>query len=160
MSILRDGCLICTRISDIKEGKNPYFVKELQTGYVVLADYQYYRGYTLFLSKIHVDELHKLKELRTLFLEEMAVVAEAVYKAFSPRKLNYELLGNTERHLHWHLIPRYENDPSPKMPIWVIDKKIRFNELTKPTVSELQILKMQLSKELEKILIANNPGRG
>ncbi|EBN0317014.1 HIT family protein, partial [Salmonella enterica subsp. enterica serovar Typhi] len=28
-------CLICQRIERIKVGENPYFVKELETGYVV-----------------------------------------------------------------------------------------------------------------------------
>ena len=31
-------CLICDRIALIQQGKNPYFVKELRTGYVVLGD--------------------------------------------------------------------------------------------------------------------------
>lgn len=48
------SCLICDRIQMIKEGKNPYFVCELETGYVVLGDYQRFRGYTLFLCKEHV----------------------------------------------------------------------------------------------------------
>ncbi len=30
-------CLICQRIELIKAGQNPYFVKELETGYVVLV---------------------------------------------------------------------------------------------------------------------------
>lgn len=33
-------CGVCDRIRMTKEGKNPYFVKELGTGYVVLEDYQ------------------------------------------------------------------------------------------------------------------------
>ncbi|MDS2836880.1 HIT family protein, partial [Streptococcus pneumoniae] len=39
-------CLICQRIELIKAGQNPYFVKELETGYVVIGDYQYFKGYT------------------------------------------------------------------------------------------------------------------
>lgn len=31
-------CLICDRIKSIKEGTNPYFVKEFETGYVVIGD--------------------------------------------------------------------------------------------------------------------------
>ena len=46
-------CLICERIQMIKEHKNPYFVKELETGYVVLGDHQHFKGYTLFLCKEH-----------------------------------------------------------------------------------------------------------
>ncbi len=46
------------------------------------------------------------------------MVAEAVFRAFGPRKLNYELLGNSVSHLHWHLIPRYADDPIPRLPLW------------------------------------------
>lgn len=30
-------CVICDRIQRIKENRNPYFVKELETGYVVIG---------------------------------------------------------------------------------------------------------------------------
>ena len=44
------------------------------------------------------------------FLEEMSIVAEAVSKAFNADKMNYELLGNGNTHLHWHLFPRKEGN--------------------------------------------------
>lgn len=148
---LVNNCFICNRIKMIQEGKNPYFVKELETGYVVIGDYQFYKGYTLFLSKIHTDELHKLKtNFRKKFLEEMSQVAEAVYHSFEPRKLNYELLGNTDNHLHWHLFPRYKDDPDPKRAVWVIDKSIRSNENTRPNNMELKNLRNTLLKHFEK----------
>lgn len=46
-------CLICDRIEMIKKGTNPYFVKELETGYVIIGDNQHFYGYTLFLYKNH-----------------------------------------------------------------------------------------------------------
>lgn len=142
-------CLICDRIEFIKQKKNPYFVKELKTGYVVLGDFQYYRGYTLFLSKIHANELHELdKDLRLQFLEEMGLVAEAVYKAFKPLKLNYELLGNSDPHVHWHIFPRYKNDSNPKSPVWIIDKSVRYAETARPTKEQLEELKIELLKHL------------
>ena len=89
-----EDCMICERIDWIKNGKNPYFVKELSTGYVVIGDHQRIKGYSLFLCKEHAAELHFLEPaFRDQFLHEMAVVAEAVYNAFHPDKLNYELLG-------------------------------------------------------------------
>jgi len=54
------SCLVCERIEMIKNGTNPYFVIELETGYVVLGDHQHFRGYTLLLCKEHVRELHFL----------------------------------------------------------------------------------------------------
>ena len=55
-------CFICDRIEMIKNGSNPYFVKELDTGYVVIGDNQHFYGYTLFLYKNHSKtELFQLK---------------------------------------------------------------------------------------------------
>ncbi len=32
--------------------------------------------------------------------------------------MNYELLGNFVSHLHWHLVPRHDDDVRPTAPIW------------------------------------------
>ena len=146
-----DQCLPCDRITQIKNGVNPYFVTELQTGYVVIGDHQFYKGYTVFLCKEHKTELHELEEnFRLMFLKEMSLVAEAeaVYKAFAPQKLNYELLGNGDPHLHWHIFPRYKNDPMPNKPVWQLEKSIRVAESTRPTKNELAELKEKLSREI------------
>ena len=87
-------CLICDRIRMIEEGTNPWFVKELETGYVVIGDNQHFKGYTLFLCKTHKSELFQRKSAEKLkFLEEMSLVAEAVSKAFGAEKMNYEFLS-------------------------------------------------------------------
>ena len=76
-------CQLCNRIELIKKGQNPYFVKELETGYAVIGDHQHFRGYTLFLCKEHVTELYHLDaETKVKYLSEMALVAEAVANAF------------------------------------------------------------------------------
>ena len=74
----------------------------------MLGDIQRFKGYTLFLCKEHATELHFLsKDFRSIFLEEMSLVAEAVYNAFHPDKINYELLGvGNGVHMHWHIFPR------------------------------------------------------
>lgn len=148
----KDWCLICERIEMIKEDVNPYFVAELETGYVVIADYQYYKGYSIFLCKQHVRELHELEEnFKTKFLLDMSIVAEAVYKCFKPIKLNIELLGNADPHVHWHIVPRYGTDPFPNEPAWLVDKKILRSDESKPTKEELSTLKYQLLDELRKL---------
>jgi diadenosine tetraphosphate (Ap4A) HIT family hydrolase len=143
------SCLICERIAQITQGTNPYFVAELTTGYVVLGDYQFFRGYTLFLCKHHVSELHELPaDVRLTYLHEMSLVAEAVFRCFQPRKLNYELLGNTEPHLHWHLFARHADDPSPGTTSWKVDKALRYGEAARPSPEELATMKDQLLQEL------------
>lgn len=148
------GCLICERIKQIQQGINPFFIIELQTGHVVMGDFQFIKGYTLFLCKEHVFELHELKkEFKEKFLFEMSLVAEAVFRAFKPRKLNYELLGNTHGHLHWHLFPRTEDDLNPKGPVWQIDKNLRTSADTIPSKEEIQIIKYKILNELKKLLL-------
>lgn len=141
-----NNCLVCERIELIKKGQNPYFVKELETGYVVLADHQSYRGYTLFLCKQHVHELHELdNDFREKFLQEMAAVAHAVYQAFISDKLNYEMLGNTDAHAHWHLIPRKKTDKLADTAIWAVDKSERSYQ---PNQAEIVELKEALTRFL------------
>lgn len=145
------SCLICDRIQQIKQQKNEYFVAELETGYVVIGDHQFFQGYTLFLCKKHEQELHELDpKFRKEYLWEMSKVAEAVFNAFQPQKINYELLGNTDHHMHWHIFPRHANDPLPKRTVWNIEKSIRQAESTKPDDALLQELKEKLKDNLEK----------
>ncbi len=113
-------CEICTRIDDIKNGKHPGFIAELPTGYAVLGDSQFFRGYTLFLCKTPAPDLEDLpRELRFQFLREMALVSEAVSTVLQPQKMNVESLGNMVPHLHFHLFPRFESETEPTKPVWL-----------------------------------------
>jgi len=87
------------------------------------------------------------------FLSEMSKVAEAVYNAFKPDKLNYELLGNGQggEHMHWHIFPRWINDEAKRGPTWEIDKELRCSDNVKPTEAELKDMKIMLISELEKV---------
>ena len=151
-------CLICDRIQMIKENINPWFVKELQTGYVVIGDNQHFKGYTLFLCKEHKTELFQLDYATKIkFLEEMSVVAEAVSKAFGAEKMNYELLGNGDTHLHWHLFPRVSGDlegygNKGKGPVWWYPMKKMYSADNRPSDAELKEMKAMLKTELDKLL--------
>lgn len=150
-------CLVCDRIKMIQNNRNPYFVKELETGYVVIGDHQFFQGYTLFLCKKHAIELFELEhDFKAKFLEEMSVVAQAVANAFGAEKMNYELLGNGDTHLHWHLFPRVSGDLGSygnkgKGPVWWLPREIMYDNDNCPTETELEQLKSKLSKELERL---------
>ncbi|WP_155286152.1 HIT family protein [Lacticaseibacillus zhaodongensis] len=149
---MEQDCLICKRIAMIKDHKNPYFVKEMATGYVVLADSQYFPGYTLFLAKEHVTELHLMpEELKMQFLQEMSWVAEACSLAFHADKMNVEMLGNGDAHAHWHIIPRHIGDTPKPGPIWWVDPKIMYADATAPSAAKLTELKSQLQAALSEI---------
>lgn len=153
-------CAVCKRIEEIRQGKNPYFVKELETGFVVIGDYQRFQGYTLFLCKEHASELHELeREFRDKFLKEMAMVAESVYRAFQPEKLNYELLGvGNAVHMHWHLFPRRTGDTPAPGPVWKLAKEEMYAGKYRPDPDMLEELKGKLLTELKKVLEENCHG--
>lgn len=152
-------CLICDRIAMIQRGENPWFVKELQTGYVVIGDHQHFPGYTLFLYKEHgeITELfHLEKEKRALFLEEMTQVAQAVSRAFGAEKMNYELLGMGDAHLHWHLFPRRTGDIGGygnrgAGPVWWYPMEKMYADACRPSGEELLDMKRRLRAELDRI---------
>lgn len=147
-------CLICERIELIKQGKNPHFVKELETGYVVIGEGQYFKGYTLFLAKEHVTELHQMEyETKIKFLEEMSIVQEAVAKAFQAEKMNIELLGNGDAHVHWHLFPRKAGDMkgyghNGRGPVWWVPWEEMSSEEYQPKENDL----LQLVNRLKEYL--------
>ena len=148
-----NDCLVCERISWIKKEQNPYFVRELNTGYVVLGDYQRIKGYTLFLCKEHATELHFLNpQFRDAFLHEMSIVAEAVYNAFKPEKLNYELLGAGRGvHMHWHIFPRRSGDTPACGPVWQLGNELTAEEY-RPGAEDLKDLRIRLNDELDRLL--------
>ena len=39
-------------------------------------------------------------------------------KGGGPVRINYECLGNVAPHVHWHVIPRHANDPTPTQTVW------------------------------------------
>ena len=125
---------------------------------MVIGDNQHFKGYTLFLYKDHKIELFHLETIKKMkFLEEMSIVAEAVSKAFNADKMNYELLGNGNTHLHWHLFPRKEGDIENygnrgKGPVWWYPMEKMYSEDNRPSDKELEMMKVKLLNELEKLL--------
>ncbi len=78
------------------------------------------------------DELYLMpaEAARTLF-EEMRLTAEAIATIVKPWKMNYECLGNLEPHVHWHLLPRDENDELRHGPVWLrpeTERKVPLDE--------------------------------
>ena len=87
----------------------------------------------------------------------MSIVAEAVSNAFGAEKMNYELLGNEDTHLHWHLFPRANGDlenygNNGKGPVWWYPMEKMYSDENRPTDIELEDLKIRLLIEVEKLL--------
>ena len=116
-----DPCEICERVRACENGTHPGLIAELDTGWAVLGDSQYFRGYSLLLCKTPAPDLEELAPaVRLRFLEEMAQLSEAVRRVVTPHKMNLESLGNMVPHLHWHVFPRQLAEPAPTSPVWLV----------------------------------------
>ena len=114
------ACAGCARVALCQQGRNPDFVATLGESIVTLADEQVYRGYCILLLKDHCEHLGDLSVDRQLGLfADVSRVAAAVRRELEPQRINYACLGNYLTHVHWHVIPRYADDPEPLHPIWV-----------------------------------------
>ncbi len=113
------SCPFCQTVERAATISTDDLIAELPHSIVLLGPWQFYRGYCLVVAKRHATELADLeKDERQGYLDDMCTVARAISKLFTPRKLNYELLGNQVPHLHWHLFPRYADDPDIRRPVW------------------------------------------
>jgi diadenosine tetraphosphate (Ap4A) HIT family hydrolase len=125
-------CGICAMIDRIKAHNFPDFIAELNSSYVILGDQQFYRGYCVLLAKLHATELYLMPaDAGHALFDEMRLCAEGIAAVVKPWKMNYECLGNLEPHVHWHLLPRYENDELRHGPVWLrpeAERKVALEE--------------------------------
>ena len=95
-------------------------IADLSVSTAALFPDQTFRGRCLVTLREHYTELFQLTPaVRIAFVEDVTRVADAMFRALSPAKINYELLGNMVPHMHWHVIPRYREDGVYPKPIWV-----------------------------------------
>jgi diadenosine tetraphosphate (Ap4A) HIT family hydrolase len=128
------ACGICAMIERIKADSFRDFVAELNSCYVILGDQQFYRGYCVLFAKLHATELYLMPaDAARMLSDEMRLVAEAIAAVVKSWKMNYECLGNSEPHVHWHLFPRQQSEPDElrRGPIWLrpeAERKVTLDE--------------------------------
>lgn len=85
-------------------------VCQLNGSTVYLFKEQSYKGRCVVAYKDHVNELFELEDADLeLYMKDVKKVAAAIKKAFSPNKINYGAYSDKLPHLHFHIVPKYEN---------------------------------------------------
>ncbi len=66
--------------------------------------------------------------------------------------MNYELLGNGDSHVHWHLFPRVDGDTKVPGPVWWMDREEMWNDASKMSKEFYNEYKKRLEQEIKLLL--------
>ncbi len=99
------------RLEALAEGKDPMMIMRMKSGFAVMSNHQYLRGYSMLLHYPEVCSLNDLNhEQRASFMHDMGLLGDAVQRATDCKRINYSIYGNLDPFLHAHVVPRYEDE--------------------------------------------------
>lgn len=83
-----------------------------------------YPGFCRVILNRHLREMTDLDADQRQRLMAVVFEVEAALRALiGPDKINLASLGNQVPHIHWHIIPRFVDDPHFPDPVWVPAKR-------------------------------------
>ena len=128
-----EACIFCKIAKDLEkfkedEGRSRW-IMENKYFFVILDKHPKVTGHTLIISKRHADDITKLNDdesrslghilVKTSKLLQESLNAGKIYimtmcehwepEEIDPKWKNGKEMPNTTEHLHFHLLPRYEN---------------------------------------------------
>ncbi|MFZ2971863.1 MAG: HIT family protein [Ferribacterium limneticum] len=116
---------------------------------VVRVDDPHYPGFCRVIWKDHVREMTDLAANHQLMLMRVVFAVESVVRQlFIPDKINLASFGNMVPHVHWHVIPRWQDDRHFPEPVWGGVR--REGMAPRPVVSDA-VLAQALAEALENI---------
>ena len=105
---------------------------------VIRVDDPHYPGFCRVIWNEHVREMTDLDPAARIDLMRVVFVVEAVVRQlFSPHKINLASFGNMVPHVHWHIIPRWQDDRHFPEPVW--GKAQREGGVARPVVSNEEL---------------------
>lgn len=97
-----------------------YPICELTVSYLGLYNDSRFPGRCILVLKNHAESFSDLDtDLAQAFVMEARSAARAIKIATGAPRVNFAILGNTQPHIHCHLIPRgFPGDPIPTRTPW------------------------------------------
>lgn len=131
----------------------------MAAGFAAIGDVQFLPGYSVLL--VDDPDVQRLSDLprpkRLSFLSDMDHLGEAVERVcrrMDPafRRVNLEILGNTDPFLHAHVWPRFEWEPSNVMsrPVWLYPQE-RWSDEQFKLGPQHDVLRDAISDELDQL---------
>ena len=112
---------------------------------VLVTDTPDYPGFCRVILKRHIQEMTDLTvEERNRLMSVVWKTEQAIRNVMNPDKINLASLGNVVPHVHWHVIPRFLDDPHFPNPIW---GEARRKATVKPTPLLAETLRLNLVGE-------------
>ena len=107
---------------------------------VILVDDANYPGFCRVIWNAHVKEMTDLAIMdRSALMQAVCKVEQAIRDVMQPHKINLASLGNMVPHLHWHVIPRYQDDAHFPNPVWAATDRVSSEvEAKRALLSELR----------------------
>ncbi|SHM83442.1 diadenosine tetraphosphate hydrolase [Actinacidiphila paucisporea] len=150
------------RIGTALRGENPTVLRRLTSGFAAIGDVQFLPGYSVLLvDEPDVQRLSDLPKAKRLsFLSDMDQLGEAVERAcrrLDPafRRINLEILGNTDPFLHAHVWPRFEWEPADVVgaPVWLYPRD-RWSNKQFRLGPQHDVLREAIGSELDQVRAA------
>lgn len=130
------GCPQCRegRSAETEHGVR-YYAGAISDGYLQKSGPTTGCSVVVFRGR-HVGALHEMTgDEHAVFWSEVGVVAAAIERVYEPVHLNFQVLGNRDPHVHVHVVPRYDPDPAPSMPlpteVWAASTQVPEAELAR-----------------------------
>ncbi|MFD3326949.1 HIT family protein [Streptomyces sp. NPDC058701] len=151
------------RIGSAHRGENPTVLRRLDAGFAVIGDRQFLPGYSVLLTDdpavTRLSDLPRAR--RAAYLSDMERLAEAVEVAcrrLDPafRRVNIEILGNTDPYLHAHVWPRYDWEPADlvRVPVWLYGEAAYWRGAEHALAPRHDSLRTAIGEELDRLAAA------
>ena len=101
--------------------KNVIEIQQMDVSTLYLERIQTYRGHcVLVFDPRHVTRIDELSTAEwQAMAQDIRTTEQTLMAVFAPDHINIASIGQVVPHLHWHLIPRYTDDPRWGAPIWM-----------------------------------------
>lgn len=104
----KEGCYYCERDAAFQELL--FELCDLRISKVFLCKDQTLPGRcTIMFNGGHYEEIYEIpKAERDLYMDDVCTLAQTIQELFHADKINYGIYGDTCRHVHYTICPKYE----------------------------------------------------
>ncbi len=100
------------RVARLRDGLDPTLIARMPSGWAVLGEQQFLRGYSLLLPDPVAAHFNALTPaVRAAVMTDAARLGDAILAVTGALRINYAMFGNLEPALHVHVVPRFADEP-------------------------------------------------